>query len=180
MKEVKKEKALTFIEPGPVVLVSTFDGKKNNIMTISWTMAIDFAQNIVITTGPWNHSFETILTTKECVVCIPTADMLETAVGIGMISGTEVDKFKKFGLTPLAAKYVQAPLIGECLACLECKLVEHIERYGFIILHVERVVINETSKDRRMIHAVGDGTFIIDGETINLREMMEEKLPPGL
>ncbi len=180
MKEVKKEKALTFIEPGPVVLVSTFDEKKNNVMTISWTMAIDFAQNIVITTGPWNYSFGTILSTQECVVCIPAADMLETVVKIGMVSGTETDKFKEFGLTPLVAKYVKAPLIGECLACMECKVVEYIERYGFIVLHVERVVINETLKERRMIHAVGDGTFIIDGEMVNFRELMEEKLPPGL
>jgi len=180
MKEVEKERALTFIEPGPVVLVSTFDGKKNNVMTISWTMAIDFAQNIVITTGSWNYSFGTILATQECVICIPPANMLETVVRVGMVSGREVDKFKDFELTPLSAKYVKAPLIGECVACLECKVVEYIERYGFIILHVERVVVNETLKEYRMIHAVGDGTFVIDGEKANLRELMKEKLPPGL
>lgn len=56
-KELPLARALTFIEPGPVVLVTTFDGQRNNVMTISWTMAIDFAQHIAITTGPWNHSF---------------------------------------------------------------------------------------------------------------------------
>lgn len=180
MKEIKKEKALTFIEPGPVVLVTTYDGEKNNVMTISWTMAIDFAQHIVITTGPWNHSFETIMRTGECVVCIPNASMIETTVKIGMTSGTDTDKFKTFGLTALPAKYVQAPLIAECMACLECKVVDYIEKYGFIILHVERVVENEQSQDHRMFHAVGDGTFVIDGEKEEHRQLMAAKLPPGL
>lgn len=51
MKEVAVEKALTFIEPGPVVLVTTRNEDKINVMTISWTMAIDFDQHIVLTTG---------------------------------------------------------------------------------------------------------------------------------
>lgn len=180
MKEIKKEKALTFIEPGPVVLVTTYDGEKNNVMTISWTMAIDFAQHIVITTGPWNHSFETIMRTRECVVCIPNASMIETTVKIGMTSGTDTDKFKTFGLTALPAKYVQAPLIAECMACLECKVVDYIEKYGFIVLHVERVIKNEQSQDHRMFHAVGDGTFVIDGEKEEHRQLMAAKLPSGL
>ena len=65
MKEVPIEKALTYIEPGPVVLVTTSDGRKNNVMTISWTMAIDFDQHIVLTTGEWNYSFGTMMRTRE-------------------------------------------------------------------------------------------------------------------
>ena len=68
MEEVDIEKALTFIEPGPLVLVTTFDGQRNNVMTISWTMAIDFAQHIVLTTGQWNRSFNALLEKRECVV----------------------------------------------------------------------------------------------------------------
>ncbi len=45
------------MEPGPVVLVTTRDGRKNNIMTISWTMVLDFAPAFGITTGEWNHSY---------------------------------------------------------------------------------------------------------------------------
>lgn len=97
MQEVNIEKALTYIEPGPLVLVTTFDGLRNNVMTISWTMAIDFAQHIVLTTGPWNHSFNTLMEQRECVVCIPPVSMLETVVRIGMVSGTDVDKFEEFG-----------------------------------------------------------------------------------
>lgn len=180
MKEAKIEKALMYIEPGPVVLVSTFDGKKNNVMTISWTMAIDFAQDIVITTGAWNHSFTTMMETKECVVCIPPASMIETVVRIGDVSGASVDKFEMFGLTALPAKTVKASLIDGCIACLECKVVDYVERYGFVVLHVTRVVENPDCLDKRMVHARGDGTFVADGESFNCRGLMADKLPPGL
>ena len=180
MEEVDIEKALTYIEPGPLVLVTTFDGERNNVMTISWTMAIDFAQHIVLTTGPWNHSFTTLLETRECVVCIPPASMLETSVRIGLVSGAEVDKFERFGLSALPAQTVKAPLLDGCIACLECKMTDYIDRYGFIILEVTRVVENSNCIDRRIIHAKGDGTFTADGESFNYRELMLEKLPPGL
>lgn len=180
MKEVEIEKALTYMEPGPLVLVTTFDGQRNNVMTISWTMAIDFAQHITLTTGPWNHSFSTLLAERECVVCIPPAAMLKTAVRIGMVSGTEVDKFGEFGLKALPARTVKAPLVDGCIACLECKVTDYIDRYGFIILKVTRVVENPDCIDRRIIHAKGDGTFTADGESFNCRELMLEKLPPGL
>lgn len=180
MKEVDIEKALTYIEPGPLVLVTTFDGQRNNVMTISWTMAIDFAQHIVLTTGPWNRSFTALLEKRECVVCIPPVSMLETAVRIGMVSGVEVDKFEKFGLKALPAQTVEAPLVDGCIACLECRVTDYIDRYGFIILKVTRVVENSACIDRRIIHAKGDGTFTVDGESFNCRELMLEKLPPGL
>lgn len=180
MKEVAIQKALTFIEPGPVVLVTTADGDKKNVMTISWTMAIDFDQHIVLTTGRWNYSFEALMSTGECCVCIPPASMAKTAVGIGMVSGEDTDKFKKFNLTAVKGKIVKAPMIKECMACLECKVIDFIEKYGFVVLKVLRVVVNEDLEDRRILHAVGDGTFFADGEKIILRDEMKAKLPPKL
>jgi flavin reductase (DIM6/NTAB) family NADH-FMN oxidoreductase RutF len=72
MDELKLNKAFTLLEPRPVVLVTTHDGKKNNIMTISWTMVLDFKPTFAITTGDWNYSFVALTTTKECVIAVPT------------------------------------------------------------------------------------------------------------
>ena len=180
MKEVPVERALTFIEPGPVVLVTTADGERKNVMTITWTMAMDFDQHVVLATGSWNHSFHALMSTRECCLCIPPASMAETAVAIGMVSGGDTDKFRRFRLRAIPGKMVKAPLIGQCMACLECRVVDYIQRYGLVVLKVLRVVVNEEVKDRRILHGVGDGTFFADGEKINLREEMREKLPPGL
>ena len=57
MKEMEISKAFTLMESGPVVLVTTNDGNRNNIMTISWTMVMDFTPMFAMTTGPWNYSF---------------------------------------------------------------------------------------------------------------------------
>lgn len=180
MRDVAVEKALTYIEPGPVVLVTTADGARQNVMTISWTMAIDFDQHVVLTTGGWNHSFAALMDTGECCICIPPAGMAKTVVEIGMVSGADTDKFERFGLHALPARFVRSPLIAECLAGLECRVVDYLEPYGFVVLKVLRVVENEAIRDRRLLHAVGDGTFFADGERFDLRREMRAKLPPGL
>lgn len=178
--EVPAEKALTFIEPGPVTLLTTFDGVKNNVMTLTWTMPVDFEQNFAISTGPWNYSFRTLLATRECALCIPGPTILRKAVLAGTISGADADKFSSLGFTAVKAKTVAAPLIAECIACLECELSDYNERTGITILHCKRVVVNTDVKDMRICHAVGDGTFFADGERFVLREEMKDKLPPNL
>ena len=179
-KEVAKERALTFIEPGPVTLMTTFDGAKNNVMILTWIIPVDFNQNFAISTGPWNYSFRTLLSTGECALCIPGPDMLGKAVRAGAVSGEDSDKFSSVGFTAVKAKTVAAPLIAECIACLECELSDYNEKTGITILHCKRVVVNTDIKDARICHAVGDGTFFADGEKFVLREKMKDKLPPNL
>ena len=178
MRKLPLEKAFMLLEPGPVVLVTTADGKKKNIMTISWHMVMEFTPRFAILTGTWNHSCEAILKNKECVIAIPTVDLSRKVVGIGTCSGTDIDKFKKFELTPLKAKSVKAPLIRECLANIECKVVDHIEKHNIFILDAVHAWIDPIRKERRTIHAVGDGTFVVDGRKIDHRKLMESKLPP--
>ena len=176
------ERALLFIEPGPVVLVSSYDPDedKDNLMTISWTIALDFNQHIAICTGPWNYSFDIIMKTKECVIGIPPSSMAKTVVKIGDVSGKKVDKFKKFKITKFDAEKVQAPLIGECVANLECKVVDFVKKYGLIILKVVNVWENQDIEEPQFFHAFGDGTFVSDGERMNLRKLMKDKIPEGL
>jgi hypothetical protein len=65
MKTIPISKSFTLIEPGPVILVTTSDGEKNNIMTISWTMVMDFSPRFAITTGPWNFPIRRFGTPKN-------------------------------------------------------------------------------------------------------------------
>jgi len=180
MKSLPLRQAFTLIEPGPVVLVTTNDGRKNNVMTITWTMARGFDAEFAMMTGPWNHSFAALQRTRECVLAIPTADLIDIAVGVGTCSGKDVDKFEKFGLTPLKAAQVQAPLIKECLANVECRVVEIIKRYSIVVLQGVAAYYDGARKETRMIHAIGDGTFVVDGRKIDRKDMMRSKLPAGI
>ena len=175
-------RCLLFIEPGPVVLVSSYnlETQQPNLMTISWTIALDFNHHIALCTGPWNYSFDLIMKTKECVVAIPPASMAETVVKIGDISGKDCDKFEKFGIKQLEAEKTDAPLIDGCVANLECKVVDFVKKYGLIILEVVNVWENEELKDEKLFHAYGDGKFVKDGEKMDLRKFMADKIPEGL
>lgn len=180
MNKLKLSRAFTLMEPGPVVLVTTNDGKKNNIMTISWTTVVDFTPVFAITTGEWNYSFAALRKTKECVISIPTVDMLDTVVGIGTCSGADTDKFAKFKLTPVPGKKVKAPLIKECLANIECAVVDIVKKHNIVVLEAVAAYFDASRKEKRTVHAVGDGTFIVDGRKLNRRKLMASKLPTGL
>ncbi len=180
MVELKLSKVFTLMESGPVVLVTTHDGHKDNIMAISWTMVMDFTPVFAITTGAWNHSFAALRKNRECVIAIPTVDLLDKVVGIGTCSGTDTDKFAKFKLTPVQGKVVRSPLIKECLANIECKVIDIVEKHNIVVLQVVAACIDAERKEKRMVHAVGDGTFIVDGRRIDRKKMMASKLPDGV
>ena len=180
MKKMQIGKAFTLMESGPVVLITTNDGIKNNIMTISWTMVVDFTPMFAMTTGPWNYSFTALQKTKECVIAIPTVDLLDKVVGVGTCSGSDTDKFKKFMLTAVKGKYVQAPLIKECLANIECKVVDIVKKHNIVILESVAAYFDNSRKEKRTVHAVGDGTFIVDGRKLDRKEMMHSKIPEGV
>ena len=167
MERMQISQAFTLMEPGPVVLVTTNDGKKNNIMTISWTMVVDFTPKFAITTGPWNYSYAALQKSKECVVSIPTVDLIDKVVGVGTCSGANTDKFKKFGLTPVKGKHVRSPLIKECLANIECKVIEIVKKHNIVVLEGVAAYIDPSRKEKRTVHAVGDGTFVVDGRKLN-------------
>lgn len=180
MRSLKRSRAFTLLEPGPVVLVTTHDGRTPNVMTISWTMVVDFTPVFAITTGAWNHSFAALRKTRECVIAIPTVDMLDTVVGIGTCSGIDTDKFARFGLTPVPGRIGKAPLIKECLANIECRVIDIIRKHDIVMLEGVAAYRDPARKERRTIHAVGDGTFIVDGRRLDRRKMMATKLPVGL
>jgi flavin reductase (DIM6/NTAB) family NADH-FMN oxidoreductase RutF len=174
MKEFPLERAFQFIEPGPAVLLTTANKGKANVMTMTWHMDVDFTPIIACVVSSGNHSFEALSRTRECVIAIPGADLMRTVVDIGNCSGADTDKFRKFALTPLPATHVKAPLIAECLANIECRVVDArlANKYNLFILEGLKAWVEPKRKERRTFHANGDGTFVIDGRTVNLRRRM--------
>lgn len=180
MKELELQKAFMLIEPGPVTMIATSHEGRHNIMTISWTMVMDFTPRFALCTGSWNYSYEALVESGECVIGIATADLVDTILDVGTTTGRETDKFARFGLTPLPASQISAPLIKECYVNIECRVADHIKRHNIFVLDGVKAWINESHKDKRILHARGDGTFIADGEIFERRERMGDKLPPGV
>ena len=168
-------KVYGLLEPGPVVLVTTCHRGRANVMPRSWHTMMEFEPpQIGCVLSNRNHSFRALRTTRECVVAIPTVELTDAVVGCGNSTGGDIDKFATFGLTPLPAKDVAAPLIGECYANLECRVVDAalVNRYNFFVLEVSRAWIDRSRKDPRTLHHRGRGAFMIAGPTVQSRSKM--------
>ncbi len=155
-----------FLEPGPIVLVSSAHRGRTNIMTMGWHMVMEFEPSLIgcyIWTE--NFSFELIRRSRECVFNIPTADIAATVVRIGNTSGRDIDKFAEFGLTPVAGATVKAPMVAECFANFECRLADArmVKRYSLFVFEVVKAHVARTPKYPRTIHYRGDGVFMISG-----------------
>ena len=164
------------LEPGPVVLLTTVDAKRPNIMTMSWHMMIDFEPPLVgCVVSNRDYTFDILRKTKECVINIPTVELARQVIGCGNTSGRNIDKFRKFGLTSSAASQIKAPLIDECFASLECRVVDTrmVNKYNIFILEVVKAWIDRSKKHPLTIHHCGRGNFMVAGRTIKLPSKMK-------
>ena len=169
-KSLPVEKTRRYLEPGPVVLVSSEYRGERDIMTMGWHMMLEYN---LIGCFIWdqNHSRELIRRSRECVINVPTFDQIDAIIGIGNTHGPRVKKFEKFGLTPVKGEKVNAPLIEECYANFECKLIDTsmIRKYSLFIFEVVKAHVATKSKFPRTVHYRGDGIFMVSGRNVSYR-----------
>jgi len=161
-----------YLEPGPIVLVSSAWGDEKNIMTMGWYTVMEFMPSLVgCVIAGGNHSFNLIRGSGECVINVPTTALVDEVVGIGNSSGASIDKFETFKLTADQAEQVKAPLIRECYANLECKLADGslIDKYNFFIFEVVKAHVATSPKHPETLHYTGDGVFMVSGKIISRR-----------
>jgi len=175
MKVLPLSKVYQLLEPGPVVLMTTAHKGRANVMTMSWHMMVEFEPPLVAcVVSSANHSFAALRASRECVIAVPSVGLAAKVVRVGNSSGRDIDKFEAFGLTPMPAQSVAAPLVAECFANLECKVADTrlVNRYNLFILEVLRAWTDPAQKKPRTIHHHGYGTFVVDGSTIRLKSKM--------
>ena len=144
-------------------------------MTLSWHMMVEFEPPLVacvVSNG--DHSFTALKATRQCVIAVPAKHLAAKVVAVGNCSGRDVDKFATIGLTPVPAALVAPPLVAECFANLECKVVDTrlVNKYNLFVLEVLKAWTDSNQPDPKTIHHQGYGTFVVDGETIRLPSKM--------
>ncbi len=175
-KSLPLSQVYRLLEPGPVVLITTGDSRRPNVMAMSWHMMVDFEPPLVgCVVSNRDFTFGILRKTKECVINIPTVEIAKKVTGIGNTSGRNIDKFKRFGLTTSQASQVRAPLIDECHASFECKVVDMslVNKYNVFILKVVKAWIDRTKKHPKTIHHCGRGNFMVAGKTIKIPSKMK-------
>jgi flavin reductase (DIM6/NTAB) family NADH-FMN oxidoreductase RutF len=175
MRKYKKadfavDKIRRFLEPGPIILVSSAHGGDRDIMTMGWHMMLGY-DHVGCYIWDRNHSRGLIEKSRECVINVPTLDLIDAVIGVGNTHGPEVDKFAEFGLTPGKAKKVGAPLIEECYANFECKLVDdsQAKKYSLFVFECVKAHVSTAPKYPKTVHYRGDGVFMVAGENKSYR-----------
>lgn len=175
MKDLPLAKVYQLIEPGPVVLLTTSRRGRSNVMTMSWHMMLEFEPPLLAcVVSSANHSFAALRSTGECVIAIPAVALAAKVAKVGNCSGREIDKFARFGLTPVSARRVKPPLIAECFANLECRVIDRrlVNRYNLFVLEVLQAWTDPAQKRPKTIHHQGYGRFVVDGRLLRLNSRM--------
>jgi flavin reductase (DIM6/NTAB) family NADH-FMN oxidoreductase RutF len=178
-RDLPVSEARRYLEPGPIMLVSSRWRDETNIMTMGWHTVMEFVPSLVgCVIAESNHSFAMIRKSRECVINLPTTALTDTVVAIGNSTGAEIDKFGEFGLTVDQARDVKAPLIRECHANFECRLHDDtlIRKYNFFIFEIVRAHVAPSPKRPETLHYTGDGVFMVSGKIISRRS----KFRPGM
>ena len=164
------------------MLVSSAVADRRNIMTLGWHTVMEFAPSLlgcVIAAG--NCSFGMIRKSRECVINLPTVKLTDVVVAVGNTTGAQIDKFKTFGLTAKPASLVGAPLIAECHANFECRLVDDalVRKYNFFIFEVVKAHVARSPQHPQTLHYTGDGVFTVSGKIISRRRLFRPQLLDG-
>jgi len=159
-----KEKVYTLLSSGPVVLITSSLAGRPNVMPIAWTIMLDFDPPLLACCiGDQSYTFEIVKKTGEFAINIPTVKLARQVYGAGQVSGKKVNKFKKFGLTIIPASKIKAPLIKECYANLECKVVDAslMNKYNLFIVKVVEAWVDKGKGWPKTLHHISGNKFLV-------------------
>lgn len=127
--------AKTLIFPAPVWCVGSYDSKGNpNVMTIAWGgICCSRPPCVTISLRKATYTYGNIVERQAYTLSVPSATYAKEADYFGMVSGRDVNKFEKTGLTPVRSERVDAPYVGEFPMILECRVIHTYE----IGLHIQ-------------------------------------------
>ena len=113
----------TLLNPVPVVLVASIDGKgKPNLCTVAWAGTVCSKPPMIsISLRPERYSHDLIAASGEFTVNIPSVEQMHATDYCGVVSGRDVDKFAETGLTPAPSTTIKTPIVRECPISLECR-----------------------------------------------------------
>ena len=157
-KPIPLKRANRLINDGCTILVTSRLGEKSNIITLAWQSPVSASPPMaVISIAPSRHSHGLISQSGEFVINVPPISLLKATVHCGTVSGRDEDKFQGASLTPEPAQMVSAPLIGECIGHLECRVVEQITA-GDHTLFLGEIVAASAAEE------LFDGVWQVDDE----------------
>ena len=139
------------LTPVPAVMVSVTDKEgKSNIITVAWAGTVCTNPPMVsISVRPSRYSYQILEETGEFVINLTNESLVKACDYCGVVSGRDVDKFAKTGLTPIPMEHVHAMGIDESPVNMECKITEKRElgSHTMFIAEVVGVTVDDQYMD---------------------------------
>ncbi len=171
-------KAGNMLNPVPAVMVSVADRENRpNIITVAWAGTVCTNPPMVsISVRPSRHSYHIIEETGEFVINLTTAELVKACDYCGVVSGRDVDKFAKIGLTPMPVEHVHAPAIAESPVNIACRVVESrpLGSHTMFLAEVLGVTVDDAYLDESDRLHINDAGLVMysHGEYFSLGEKL--------
>jgi flavin reductase (DIM6/NTAB) family NADH-FMN oxidoreductase RutF len=182
MHPVELTKAFRLLNHGPTTIITSAHAGKQNLMAAAWVCALDFKPpKVTVVIDSKTFTRELIEAEGTFAINLPCVKQIEMVKKVGSISGHDFldsDKFAEYGIETFAAHEVSAPLVKDCVAWLECKIIpepHNQDTYDLFIAEVvaayadERVFSDghwhfDGHDDLRTIHHIAGGVFYATGQ----------------
>lgn len=140
IQPVDLAKCYLLLNHGPVTLVSTAFHGRRNVMAASWVMPLDFdPPKVIAVVDGSTFTRELIDASGEFALNVPFRRIADKVLAAGSVSGRDGDKFAHAGLATFPAERIGAPLVRDCAAWLECKVIpepHNQKRYDLFVAEV--------------------------------------------
>lgn len=144
-------KGSVMLNPTPVVLVTSKNkSNKLNIFTVGWISTICTKEPIIaMGVRPTRLSYQYIKESGECVINLPTKDMVKIVDYCGVVSGKKEDKIKHFNLQLNEGISISTPSLESSPVALECKVksITQLGTHDLFLLEVLNVKVDANLLD---------------------------------
>lgn len=133
--------------PNPFALITSWDGRKTNVMALSWwTYCSNHPLTVAVCLGNRSYSGDCIAENGEFCLCLPGEGLERAAMTAGSCSGRDRDKAAELCIALAPAAEVAPAYVENSRLALECRVRETV------LLGDHRMFIAEVAA----MHANGD------------------------
>lgn len=181
-KNIFLQHSYRLLNHGPTTIITSAHADKQNIMAAAWVCALDFnPPKVTVVIDSKTYSRELMEAEGTFAINLPCVKQIEMVKKVGSISGRDLqysDKFAEYGIETLAAQEISAPLVKDCVAWLECKIIPEPHNQNTYDLFIAEVVAAhadarvfsdgqwhfEGHDELRTIHHIAGGVFFATGQ----------------
>ena len=121
---------------GPLlIVVSRGSSGRDNIAAVAWSTPIDTnPPRLAIIADSAHLTWQNLQETPECTLNIAGRANIRLASYAGSVSGREKDKLAETAALTVAGSVLPLPILPECLANIECRVLSMDAETGFVLL----------------------------------------------